>query len=149
VIAHVRESGHYPLTARGDINTYMVFAELARTIVRAGGRVGLLVPSGIATDDTTKAFFNELMQSQSLIALYDFENRKKIFPDVDGRFKFSILLIGGSDHKTSQADFVSFAHEIRDLSHRDRMSPSRTKIWRNLTQTLEPVRSSAHVVTRT
>ncbi|HZK80448.1 MAG TPA: DNA methyltransferase [Humisphaera sp.] len=120
MITHVRESGRYPLTARGDINTYMVFAELARAIVRASGRLGLLVPSGIATDDTTKAFFGDLMQSQSLIAIYDFENRKKIFPDVDGRFKFSILLIGGADLKNPQADFVSFAHEIRDLSHRNR-----------------------------
>ncbi len=117
---HVRTSGHFPLTGRGDINTYMVFAELARKLVRPKGRTGLLVPSGIATDDTTKDFFGELMQTQALIAIYDFENRNKIFPDVDGRFKFSILLMGGSQSKTPQADFVSFAHDIRDLSETQR-----------------------------
>ena len=106
---HIRTSGHFPLTGRGDINTYMVFAELAKKIVRPTGRVGLLVPSGIATDDTTKDFFQWLMESQALIAIYDFENRRKIFPDVDGRFKFSILLYGGQQQKTPQADFVSFA----------------------------------------
>lgn len=117
---HVRTSGHFPLTGRGDINTYMVFAELAKRIVRPTGRVGLLVPSGIATDDTTKQFFNALMDAQSLIAIYDFENRKRIFPDVDGRFKFSILLLGGELVKTGQADFVSFAHEMRDLTEKNR-----------------------------
>lgn len=53
---HVRTSGRFPLTGKGDINTYAVFAELAHTIVASKSRVGLLVPSGIATDDTTKDF---------------------------------------------------------------------------------------------
>lgn len=119
-LAHVRKSGEYPLTARGDINTYMVFAELARKIVRPNGRIGLLVPSGIATDDTTKGFFADLMSTQTLTAIYDFENRKKVFSDVDGRFKFSILLMGGINNTEKQADFVFFAHEMRDLSQRHR-----------------------------
>ena len=34
----LRESGRYPLTGRGDINTYAVFAETARTIISARGR---------------------------------------------------------------------------------------------------------------
>ena len=45
----------------------MVFAELARQLVAPTGRVGLLVPSGIATDHTTSEFFGELMESESLI----------------------------------------------------------------------------------
>ena len=36
------------------------------------------------------------MESKTLIALYDFENRVRIFPDVDGRFKFCVLLFGGA-----------------------------------------------------
>ena len=94
-LAYVRNSGDFPLTARGDINTYMLFAELARKLVAPHGRVGLLAPFGIATDNTTKDFFNELMASKSLINLYDFENRLRIFPDVDGRFKFCVLSSAG------------------------------------------------------
>jgi len=56
-LAHVRTSGNFPLTAKGDINTYMLFAELAQRIVAPRGRVGLLVPSGIATDKTTGEYF--------------------------------------------------------------------------------------------
>jgi len=117
---HVRNSGQFPLTGRADINTYMVFAELAKKIVRPTGRVGLLVPSGIATDDTTKEFFNNLMDSQSLISLYDFENKEAIFPDVHRSFKFSAIVFGGDSVKTEAADFVFFARNMRQLSDRFR-----------------------------
>ncbi|MGA2034122.1 MAG: DNA methyltransferase [Thermoguttaceae bacterium] len=119
-LAHARQSGEFPLTGKGDVNTYMLFAELAQRIVAPGGRVGLLVPSGIATDTTTKEFFGGLTESQSLTALYDFENRKRLFPDVDGRFKFSVLLFGGSGVKAPSADFVFFAHRVDDLDEKKR-----------------------------
>jgi hypothetical protein len=117
-LAHVRTSGEFPLTAVGDINTYMLFAELARKIVAPSGRVGLLVPSGIATDNTTRDFFADVMASKSLIKLYDFENRRLIFPDVDGRFKFCILVLAGSALKNEDADFVFFAHSMEDLDEK-------------------------------
>ena len=71
----VRGSGDFPMTGKGDVNTYAVFAELVRKLVAPHGRVGLLVPSGIATDNTTKEFFADLIESKSLLMLYDFENR--------------------------------------------------------------------------
>ncbi len=129
---YVRQSGDFPLTGKGDVNTYMVFAELARRIVSPSGRVGLLVPSGIATDDTTKEFFGDLVEKQSLIALYDFENRLKVFPDVDGRFKFSVLLMGGSAHREEAADFVFFAHRMEDLAEPKRHIPLTAKDFKLL-----------------
>jgi len=119
-LAHARQCGDFPLTGKGDVNTYMLFAELARRIVAPRGRVGLLVPSGIATDNTTREFFGELTQSECLIGLYDFENRKRLFPDVDSRFKFSVLLFGGNQVKTKAVDYVFFAHEMEDLDDRKR-----------------------------
>jgi hypothetical protein len=120
ILNHVRSSGDYPLTGRGDINTYVLFAELARKLLAPSGRAGLLVPSGIATDNTTRDFFNELMASKSLIKLYDFENRQRIFPDVDGRFKFCVLVFGGAEARTPHADFVFFAHSMNDLKPKNR-----------------------------
>lgn len=119
-LAYIRACDEYPLTGKGDINTYALFAELARKIVAKRGRVGLLVPSGIATDKTTAEFFNTLTENQSLIRLYDFENRKRVFPDVDGRFKFSILNFGGREVKCEQADFVFFALDLSELNDADR-----------------------------
>ncbi|MBI4579478.1 MAG: N-6 DNA methylase [Planctomycetes bacterium] len=120
MLAYVRDSGRFPLTGRGDVNTYMLFAELARQVVAPEGLVGLLVPSGIATDDTTKHFFADLMENKGLAALYDFENRDRVFPDIDSRFKFSILLMNGHDRRTDDADFVFFARRLEDLEPRDR-----------------------------
>ena len=119
-LAYARNSGRYPLTGQGDINTYMLFAELARKLVTPGGRVGLLIPSGIATDNTTKEYFSDIIQTGSLIGLYDFENRKKVFPDVDGRFKFCAMLLGGLDAKSEGMDFVFFAHRMEDLRDKKR-----------------------------
>jgi hypothetical protein len=119
-LAHVRASGEFPLTAQGDINTYMLFAELGRKIVAPTGRVGLLVPSGISTDKTTAEFFHALMDGQSLIVLHDFENKRPYFPDVHRSFKFSVLVFGGSTVKAPTADFVFFARDIGELQDPDR-----------------------------
>ena len=114
-MTYIRQCGCFPLAGKGDINTYAIFAELAHSIVSPTGRVGLLVPTGIATDKTNEDFFAKLVNSQTISGLYDFENRKKIFPDVDGRYKFSVLLFGGSKNKSKSADFVFFAHTMDDL----------------------------------
>ncbi|MBP7052456.1 MAG: N-6 DNA methylase [Phycisphaerae bacterium] len=120
MLEYVRASERYPLCGRGDINTYAVFAELARSLVAPTGRVGLLVPSGIATDHTTKAFFGDIVDNDLLTGLYDFENKTPIFPDVHRSYKFSVLLFGGAERKSESADFVFFAHQMEDLEGRDR-----------------------------
>jgi hypothetical protein len=121
LLSYCRTSNAYPLTGKGDINTYAVFAELAYNIVAPHGRVGLLTPSGIASDKTTMDFFAAIAESNRLIRLYDFENRTRhFFPEVDNRFKFCILNFGGSSVEHESADFVFFAHTVDDLDDRDR-----------------------------
>ncbi|MBI1997463.1 MAG: hypothetical protein HYS66_13475, partial [Deltaproteobacteria bacterium] len=56
----LRHGGRFPLTGRGDINTYAVFAELAHNAIHPNGRAGIIVPTGIATDDTTKFFYSSV-----------------------------------------------------------------------------------------
>ena len=88
-----RFGGRFPLTAVGKINTYSIFAETARSICSPDGRVGIIVPSGIATDDTTNVFFADLVDRQSLVSLYDFENREGVFPGVHRSYKFCLLTL--------------------------------------------------------
>ena len=123
LLTYCRASDQYPLTGKGDINTYAVFAELAYRLVAPHGRVGLLVPSGIAFDMTTKDFFAAVAETNRLIRLYDFENKKVFFPDVHASFKFCILNFGGKQAATSQADFVFFAHSVEELEDRSRHVP--------------------------
>lgn len=122
-LAHVRTSGQFPLTGKGDVNTYAVFAELARSLVAPHGRVGVLVPSAIGTDNTTKDFFGQLIESESLVSLFDFENKAPVFPDVHRSFKFCTLVFGGSDRRTKAADFAFFARQMEDLDESKRHIP--------------------------
>jgi hypothetical protein len=117
----VRNSGRYPLTGRGDINTYAIFAETNRMVLGPTGRVGMIVPSGIATDDTTKFFFQDLMDSRSLVSLYDFENRDGIFPGVHRSYKFCLLTLAGAERPSNVgAEFVFFALSASDLRDEER-----------------------------
>ncbi len=117
----IRHSGRYPLCGRGDVNRYAIFAETMRWIVGAKGRVGCIVPSGVATDDTTKWFFQNLLEKRSLASLYDFENRKKLFPDVDSRYNFCLLTMTGPAAPTLKGtDFVFYAHSVDDLKEEQR-----------------------------
>ena len=87
-----RACGDYPLLSGGDVNLYSLFVERAMTLAKPGGLVSLLTPSGIASDKTASKFFRSVTAEGRLRALYDFENRKPYFPDVDSRFKFCIFI---------------------------------------------------------
>ena len=91
----MRFSGRYPLTAKGDANTYRYFAELGRDCLSPRGRMGMIVPTGIATDDSNKVFFGEVVARGELAALYDFENRERLFPAVVSLMKFSVFVLRG------------------------------------------------------
>ncbi|HOT74390.1 MAG TPA: N-6 DNA methylase, partial [Candidatus Wallbacteria bacterium] len=103
----VRDSKLFPLCGRGDVNTYSIFAELKRNLMGPRGRVGCIVPSGIATDDTTKFFFQSLVEKESLASLFDFENRQALFPGVHRSYKFSLLTLTGLERPSKfGADFA-------------------------------------------
>lgn len=117
---YCHKSDNYPLTGQGDINLYAVFAELASQLVAPHGRVGLLTPSGIASDKTTMDFFASIAETNRLIRLHDFENKKEFFPEVHASFKFCILNFGGVEATSKAADFVFFAHTIEELEDRNK-----------------------------
>ena len=91
-----RSCGDYPLLSAGDVNLYSLFVERALALVKPEGMVGLLVPSGIASDKTAARFFRSVATEGRLRALYDFENKKVFFPDVDSRFKFCAFIASAS-----------------------------------------------------
>jgi hypothetical protein len=116
----VRDSARYPLCGHGDVNTYAIFAENMRWIVGARGRVGCIVPSGIATDDTTKFFFQGLTESQSLVSFFSFINEAKLFPGVDHRVIYALLAMSGLSAKSTIADFAFGIYRVDDLKDVER-----------------------------
>ena len=116
-----RRSGDYPLLSGGDVNLYSLFVERAMTLVKPDGMVGLLTPSGIASDKTAARFFKGVATEGRLKALYDFENRRTrydaapFFPDVDSRFKFCAFVASPSP----LSDAARCAFFLQDISERD------------------------------
>ncbi|MBN3877047.1 N-6 DNA methylase [Nostoc sp. JL23] len=115
----IRESGRFLFTAVGDINTYAVFAETTRKLILSDGRAGVIVPTGIATDDTCKKFFGDLSQKEALASLYDFENREAIFAAVHRSYKFSLLAMSGKPIK--RGNFAFFLTQPRQLDNQKRL----------------------------
>ena len=121
-----RTSGDYPWLARGDVNLYSLFVERAMALVSPGGVVGLLTPSGIASDKTAAPFFRSVATEGRLRALYDFENRRTrydlppYFPNVDSRFKFCVFVAGRSPAAAPAhcAFFLQDVEELQDPDHR-------------------------------
>ena len=120
-----RTGGDYPLLSAGDVNLYSLFVERAMRLVKPDGIVGLLVPSGIASDKTAAKFFQGVATGGRLKALYDFENRRTrhdappFFPDVDSRFKFCAFVASPSPSDTP-ARCGFFLQDVAELDDTDR-----------------------------
>ena len=123
-----RRSGDYPLLSAGDVNLYSLFVERAMTLVKPDGMVGLLTPSGIASDKTAARFFKGVATEGRLKALYDFENRRtrynapSFFPDVDSRFKFCAFVASPSPLPDA-ARCAFFLQDVAELDDPERCFP--------------------------
>ena len=113
-----RSGGDYPLLSGGDVNFYSLFVERAMALVKPQGMVGLLVPSGIASDKTAARFFRRVATEGRLRVLYDFENKRIFFPDVDSRFKFCVFVASASASTSSPpARCAFFLHSTEELAN--------------------------------
>lgn len=119
--SYFRHSTTYPMTGVSRINLYSLFAELAGRIVAPQGRFGLVVSSGIATDENNKALFEMLVQRHRLISVWDFENRDAIFPDVHRMYKFCLFCGAGVDACVEKATFAFFMIRPDQIHEPDRV----------------------------
>ena len=117
------ESGRFPLTGVGDVNTYALFAETCLALLNSKGRAGIILPTGIATDDSTKAFFDHLVQKRRLASLFDFENREGLFPAVDSRQKFCLLSLASGVERGAFVFFATVAEQLADGRRRFSLTP--------------------------
>ena len=88
-----------------------------RILVSPHGRLGVIVPTGIATDAVTQVLFKDIIISRKLASLYDFENAKPVFQGVHRSYKFSLVTLTGRDVTSRNTDFAFFMHDtgIRQL----------------------------------
>ncbi|MCL8380651.1 Eco57I restriction-modification methylase domain-containing protein [Xanthobacter aminoxidans] len=120
-----RKSGHYPFLAGGDTNLNSLFIERAHALVKQEGMVGVLVPSGIASDQSSAAFFRQVTSNRQIHAVIDFFNRRYdgslFFPDVYYRFKFCAYVAGGEARTFKEASYGFFIRELAEIENPDRV----------------------------
>lgn len=107
----VRQSGRYPLCGKGDVNTYALFAEHDWRVLASHGCAGFIAPSGLVTDDTTKAYFQALLDRGSLASVHHFDNESLVFKGLDHRYRFLLFTI----RESRRADLFFFARRATDL----------------------------------
>ena len=110
-----RTSGDYPMLAKGDINLYSLFVERALTLVNPDGMIGLLVPSGIASDLTAATFFKSVATASRLRRLYDFENKKVFFPEVHASFKFCAF-VASAKPSSEPSKCAFYLHSVNETT---------------------------------
>ncbi|MEA9419559.1 DNA methyltransferase [Aeromonas caviae] len=124
VFAHVKgeDGGRYPLTGVGDVNTYALFSETIYQIVAPKGRAGFIVPSGLATDNSTKDFFGELISRKSLDSFFEFENEGFFSGAGQGHMlRFALTTIVGAAQQVPETRFLFQGKKIEQLHDPERV----------------------------
>ena len=80
VLRFTRDAGIYTAQSDGHANCYQLFGERAAALTRAGGRVGLVLPAGLAIDNGSAARRRYLLTRCDVDALVGFENHRGVFP---------------------------------------------------------------------
>lgn len=84
----------HPCRHQGDgkAYTYKLFLEQGYALLRNGGRLGFVIPSGLYSDNGTGALRELFLDHCQWEWLFGFENRDKIF-DIHRSFKFNPVII--------------------------------------------------------
>jgi hypothetical protein len=75
-----RAAGIYAADSGGHINQYQLFVERAMMLARRGGRIGLVLPWGLAADAGSRHLRRMLLERCDTDMLVGFDNAAAIFP---------------------------------------------------------------------
>jgi len=116
-----KSSGVFPNGARGKLNTYRLFAELASEIANTKGRVAQILKTGIITAQDSQPLFQFWVRSQRVVSCHDFINTEKLFPDVVSNERFCLLVLSGRTRPTTAAEYAFGLTNPSQLSDSSRM----------------------------
>ena len=83
-------SGIYVAETRAHANRYQFFVERALQLLRHGGRLGLVLPTGVFSDSGSAGLRRHLFERASVDAITGMENRHGIFP-IHRSVRFSLM----------------------------------------------------------
>jgi hypothetical protein len=116
----VHESGCFPLASFGRLNTATLFVERGVRGTGTKGLLGLIVPTGMATDSFSQHLFRWCMSEFRLVSFISFENEEFIFPGVHHAFKFSLLTLSGGSRPDFLPEFIFFARSVAETRKPER-----------------------------
>jgi len=116
ITAFSRESGCYALQGHGHANLYQLFAERMLQLAAPGGRVGMLMPSGLLTDHGCALLRHHLFERCLVDAAIGFDNRDGLFPIHRGvRFSLVTASTAGSTADLRTRTGVRAAAALDDI----------------------------------
>jgi hypothetical protein len=88
----------FHLQGSADLNSYKLFTEVFWHLLRHGGRLGVILPTGIYSDFGTKDLRETLLTKGQIDFIYGFQNEKRVFSAAHHSFKQVALFAtrGGS-----------------------------------------------------
>ncbi len=96
-ISHfLRNSGYYPLSSKGTGNTFALFTERVWRLISAAGYAGIITPTAIITNYHLSNLFQAFVENNSILNIFDFENKNKIF-DIITDFRFCLISLCGKE----------------------------------------------------
>lgn len=111
-----------------DINTYKMFAETARSLLKDDGYLGFITPSGIHTDKGSTELRNLLLNRSRWEWLFGFENRQGIF-DIHRSFKFNAIIVRkGGETTAIRTGFMHRAVEDWQEAERHALAYPRERV---------------------
>jgi len=113
-VGFFKKSEEYVRRGTGDTNCWKLFLERSMNLSAKSGSSALVIPSGIVTDEGGKQLREALFEGRIRV-MYEFENRMGIFPDIDSRYKF-VLLVTDKATKTESFPAAFYLHEIQALN---------------------------------
>lgn len=86
---------NHPFQHQGsaDLNTYKMFLEAGHALLRQGGRLGLLVPSGLYSDKGAGSLRRLFLNRSRWSHLYAFQNERFLFGAVHHSFKVAAVQV--------------------------------------------------------
>lgn len=105
---------YHPFQYQGsaDLNTYKLFLELSYFLLRDDGRMGMIVPSSLYTDEGSTDLRTLFLDNCRWEWIFGFENRKGIFP-THKSFKFCGVVIEKGE-RTESINTAFMRHDLAD-----------------------------------
>lgn len=118
-------------SSTGELNTYSLFTELSVKFLRKNGCIALIVKSSLITTSSNSKIFKFLVEKNLIKAIYDFINKKKIFP-IDSRERFSVLFLQKYFHH--DFDLKMMLEDINDINSLENI----IKLNKNILKKINP-----------